>query len=131
MWQALLAIACGAAIGAITRWGLGLGLNAMFPAIPPGTLVANWIGGYFIGLAVPLLLAHPDWPAPWRLFIVTGMLGGLTTFSTFSLEIADLVTQQRWALAIGGIVLHVGGSLALTLAGIATTAAIVGRQATG
>lgn len=124
MLQSLLAIALGAAIGAIGRWGLGLGLNALFPAIPPGTLAANLIGAYLIGLALPWLLAHPDWPPVWRLFVVTGLLGGLTTFSAFSGELALLVQQGRLALAAAAVALHVGGSLALTLAGMASYAAL-------
>lgn len=120
MLQSLLAISLGAALGALGRWGLGLGLNALFPAIPPGTLLANLVGAYLIGLALPWLAAHPDWPPAWRLFIVTGLLGGLTTFSAFSGEVAHLLQQGRLALAAGAIALHVGGSLALTLAGFAT-----------
>jgi CrcB protein len=124
MLQSILAIALGAALGALGRWGLGLGLNAVFPAIPPGTLAANLLGAYLIGLAVPWLLAHPDWPPAWRLFIVTGLLGGLTTFSAFSVEVAQLLQQGRLTLAASAIALHVGGSLALTLAGMASHAAL-------
>lgn len=120
MLQSILVIALGAAIGALARWGLGLGLNAFFPAVPPGTLVANLIGAYLIGLALPWLLAHPEWGPGWRLFIVTGLLGGLTTFSAFSGEVALLIQQGRMTLAAGAIAAHVGGSLALTLAGMAT-----------
>lgn len=122
MLPSLLAIAAGAALGALCRWWLGLALNAWFPALPPGTLAANLIGGYLAGVALPLLLAHPELPPAWRLFVITGFLGGLTTFSAFSLEIAALLQQGRLVLAAGGIVLHVGGSLAATLAGFATVA---------
>lgn len=124
MGLTILAISLGAALGALSRWGLGLALNGLFPAIPPGTLAANLIGGYLVGLALPLLTANPEWGAAWRLFIVTGFLGGLTTFSAFSGEVAHLLQQGRLALAAGGIVLHVGGSLALTLAGFATVEAL-------
>lgn len=120
MLQSILAIALGAALGALARWGLGLGLNALFPAVPPGTLLANLVGAYLIGLALPWLLAHPEWGPGWRLFIVTGLLGGLTTFSAFSSEVALLLQQGRLTLAAGAIALHVGGSLALTLAGMAS-----------
>lgn len=120
MLQSVLAIAIGAALGALMRWGLGLGLNAVFPAIPPGTLAANLIGAYFIGLALPWFLGHPEWSPAWRLFAITGLLGGLTTFSAFSLEAALLVQQGRLGLAAAAIAAHVGGSLALTLAGMAT-----------
>jgi CrcB protein len=120
MLQSVMAIALGAAIGALGRWGLGLGLNALFPAIPPGTLVANLIGAYVIGLVLPLLASHPEWPPAWRLFVVTGFLGSLTTFSTFSAETTQLLQQGRLGLAAAAVAAHVGGSLAMTLAGIAT-----------
>jgi fluoride exporter len=124
MGLTILAISLGAALGALARWGLGLALNGLFPAIPPGTLVANLVGGYLVGLALPLLAAHPEWGAAWRLFVLTGFLGGLTTFSAFSGEVAQLLLQGRLVLAAGAIGLHVGGSLALTLAGFATVEAL-------
>ena len=95
MGLTIAAIAIGAALGALARWGLGLALNGLFPAVPPGTLAANLIGGYLVGLALPVLTAHPEWGAAWRLFIVTGFLGGLTTFSAFSGEVALLLQQGR------------------------------------
>lgn len=122
MGLTIFAISLGAALGALSRWGLGLALNGLFPAIPPGTLLANLVGGYLIGLALPLLTLHPEWGTAWRLFIVTGFLGGLTTFSAFSAEVALLLQQGRWLLAGGAMGLHVGGSLAMTLAGFATVA---------
>ena len=122
MGLTIVAISLGAALGALSRWGLGLALNGLFPAIPPGTLLANLVGGYLIGLALPLLTLHPEWGTAWRLFIVTGFLGGLTTFSAFSAEVALLLQQGRWLLAGGAMGLHVGGSLAMTLAGFATVA---------
>lgn len=122
MLMSMLAVAAGAALGALCRWSLGLVMNAWYPALPPGTLVANVVGGYLAGLALPLLLAHPELPAAWRLFVITGFLGGLTTFSAFSLEVAMLLQQGRVLVAAGGVALHVGGSLAATLAGFATVA---------
>ena len=122
MGLTIVAISLGAALGALSRWGVGLALNGLFPAIPPGTLLANLVGGYLIGLALPLLTLHPEWGTAWRLFIVTGFLGGLTTFSAFSAEVALLLQQGRWLLAGGAMGLHVGGSLAMTLAGFATVA---------
>ncbi len=116
----MLAISLGASLGAMSRWGLGLWLNAWFPAVPPGTLAANLIGGYLIGLALPLFLAHPEVGPHWRLFVVTGFLGGLTTFSAFSGEVAHLLQQGRLLMATGAIGVHVIGSLAMTLAGFAT-----------
>ena len=124
MLLSLLAISTGAALGALCRWLLGLAMNAWIPALPPGTLAANLVGGYLAGVALPLMLAHPDWPPAWRLFVITGFLGGLTTFSTFSMEIALLLQQGRWMLASAGIAMHAGGSLVCTLAGFATVAAL-------
>lgn len=117
---ALLAIGIGAALGAWLRWALGLGLNLLFPAIPPGTLAANLLGGYIIGLALAYFLQAPQIAPEWRLLIITGFCGGLTTFSTFSAEIALLFQQGRLGVMAGAIVLHVGGSLAMTLAGLAS-----------
>lgn len=118
--SSLFAIGCGASAGAILRWLLGLSLNAFFPAIPMGTLVANLLGGYLIGVAVAMLAAHPGLAPEWRLFIITGFLGGLTTFSTFSAEVVSLLQEGRllWAGAV--IAAHVVGSLAMTLFGFAT-----------
>lgn len=124
MLTSLLAIAIGAAIGAIARWLLALGLNGLFPALPPGTLLANLIGAYLIGLALGLFAQHPDLPPHWRLFVITGVLGGLTTFSTFSGEVTHLLQQGRLAWAGAAISAHVLGSLALTLAGLATAEAL-------
>ena len=124
MLPSILAIAAGAALGALCRWALGLALNAWYPALPPGTLAANLIGGYLAGIALPLLMANPDWPPAWRLFIITGFLGGLTTFSAFSLEMATLLQQGRFVTAMAGVAVHAAGSIAATLAGFATVAAL-------
>jgi CrcB protein len=117
----LLAVGIGAALGAWLRWILGLTFNSLFPAIPPGTLLANLIGAYVIGCAIGVFTQWPTMSPEWRLFIVTGFCGGLTTFSTFSAEISALAMQSRFAAMVGAIGLHVGGSLALTLLGIAST----------
>ena len=122
MLHAALAVGVGAALGAWLRWGLGVGLNRLFPALPPGTLVANLLGGYLIGVAVAALAQAPQLAPEWRLFIITGFLGGLTTFSTFSAEVVHALQQGRtgWALAtVGG---HVLGSVGMTLLGMATVA---------
>jgi fluoride exporter len=116
----ILAVGVGAALGAWLRWALGALLNGLFPAIPPGTLVANLIGGYVIGGAIGYFSQAPGISAELRLFIITGFCGGLTTFSTFSAEITDLFQQARWGAMSAAIGLHVGGSLAMTLLGIAT-----------
>ncbi len=120
MWKAILAISVGAAVGALLRWELGGRLNSIVPSLPLGTLAANLIGGYIIGLAVAYFAQAPHIAPEWRLFIVTGFCGGLTTFSTFSAEVVALLQQGRLAWALGTIATHVTGSLLMTLAGIAT-----------
>jgi CrcB protein len=120
MVVAVIAISLGAAIGALLRWGLGVGLNHLFPALPPGTLVANLVGGYLIGIAMSVFAQAGTLPPEWRLFIVTGFLGGLTTFSSFSAEVVTLMQQGRAGWAMATVATHVLGSLALTLAGIAS-----------
>lgn len=119
-YYAFLAIGGGAALGAWLRWGLGLWLNSRVPALPPGTLVANLMGGYLIGLAVAFFMYYPNLSPAWRLFIVTGFLGGLTTFSTFSAETVTLLLRGQYAWAVGIIVAHLGGSLLMTILGIQT-----------
>ncbi|OIQ69744.1 putative fluoride ion transporter CrcB [mine drainage metagenome] len=120
MWKPILAISFGAAMGALVRWQLGLKLNGIFPSLPPGTLVANLIGGYVIGLAVAFFAQAPNIAPEWRLLIITGFCGGLTTFSTFSAEVVSLLEDHRLAMAMGSIAAHVMGSLTMTLAGLAT-----------
>ena len=120
MWKPILAISSGAALGALLRWQLGARLNALLPALPLGTLAANLIGGYIVGLAVAYFAQAPNIAPEWRLLIITGFCGGLTTFSTFSAEVVTMLQEGRlgWAMAtIGG---HLGGSLLMTLAGLAT-----------
>ncbi len=119
--MAVLAVSLGAALGALLRWGLGLGLNAAFPALPLGTLLANLIGGYLMGLALGLFSLHTEIPPEWRLFVITGFLGGLTTFSAFSAEVMHALQQGRigWAALTVGV--HVAGSVALCFAGLATS----------
>jgi len=114
------AIALGAALGALLRWQLGVRLNALFPAIPPGTLVANIIGGYIIGVAMAYFAQASAIAPEWRLLIVTGFCGGLTTFSTFSAEAVSLLQTGRVSMAMAAIALHVTGSLLATLAGLAS-----------
>ncbi len=116
----LLAIGVGAAVGAWLRWLLGLLLNPVFVAIPLGTLAANLVGGYVIGVAIAVFAQIPSISPEWRLLIITGFCGGLTTFSTFSAEIASLLQQGRLAMLACEVAAHVGGSLAMTLLGIAS-----------
>jgi CrcB protein len=116
----LLAIGIGAALGAWLRWGLGLVLNPLFPTVPLGTLAANLIGGYLVGAAVTVFHIHTDLPPEVKLFVITGFLGGLTTFSTFSAEVVSLIQRDEYAWALGTAALHLGGSLLLTGLGILT-----------
>ncbi|MBL7228096.1 MAG: fluoride efflux transporter CrcB [Pseudomonas sp.] len=118
MFKSLIVIAIGASLGAWLRWILGMKLNALFPTIPPGTVVANMVGGYIIGLAIAFLAASPTLSPEWRLLIITGFCGGLTTFSTFSAETVALIQEGRLLWALGSISLHVAGSLAMTAAGL-------------
>jgi CrcB protein len=122
MLSAVIAISLGAALGALSRWGLSLGLNHLLPALPLGTLAANLVGGYLVGLAVALFAQQPGLPAEWRLFVITGFLGGLTTFSTFSAEVVNALQAGRLGWAAATVVAHLAGSLLLTLAGMATPA---------
>lgn len=120
MLISILAISLGASLGALLRWFLGTSLNSLFPSIPPGTLVANCIGGYLIGIALSVFAQHPQLAPEWRLFVITGFMGALTTFSTFSAEVTTQIQQGRIDMASLAIIIHVGGSLILTLAGMAT-----------
>jgi len=117
MWKPILAISLGSSLGALMRWVLGNQLNRLFPAVPPGTLSANLIGGYIIGVAVAYFSQAPNIAPEWRLLIVTGFCGGLTTFSTFSAEVVILLQNGRLAWALGAIAIHVSGSLLMTVLG--------------
>lgn len=120
MWLSVFAISGGAACGALLRWYLGMQLNALFPNVPPGTLVANLLGGYLIGLAIMALSQFSSLAPEWRLFVITGFLGALTTFSTFSAEMVSLLQSDKFGWALGGIAMHVVGSLVMTFAGMGT-----------
>ena len=113
----VFAICIGASVGALARWGLGLWLSPG-GLIPWGTLAANLVGGYLIGIAVAVFQAMPQLDPVLRLALVTGFLGGLTTFSSFSAEVVSLLMQQRYMLSLGVATVHVVGSLLLTVAGI-------------
>lgn len=114
------AVGIGAALGAWLRWGLTAWLNPKVPSFPLGTLAANLIGGYVVGLAVAFFLARPDLPHEWRLFAITGALGGLTTFSTFSAEVTELAMRGDYAAGALLAFAHLAGSLLLTFAGFLT-----------
>jgi CrcB protein len=122
--NSIVLIGAGAALGAILRWLLGLALNDLFPAIPPGTLAANLLGGYLVGMAMEAFSAPLGMAPELRLLVITGFLGGLTTFSTFSAEVTRLLQQGRLLLAGAEITAHVAGSVLLTMLGIATVMAI-------
>lgn len=115
-----LAIGIGAALGAWLRWGLGLWLNPVFATMPLGTLAANLSGGYLIGVAIAFFAQHPGLAPEWRLLAITGFLGGLTTFSTFSAEVFTLLSrgQMGWAVATASV--HLMGSVAMTGLGVWT-----------
>ena len=120
MWRSFIAVSIGGVFGCLMRWVLALFLNSAFPTIPPGTLAANLIGCYLIGIALGFFTLYPAFAPEWRLFITTGFCGGLTTFSTFSAEIVTLLQAGRTLWAVAAISVHLIGSLAMTIAGIGT-----------
>src|SRR3974390_2969744 len=122
MLKPVIAIFLGSGLGALLRWWLGSQLNGLFPAIPPGTLSANLIGGYVIGMAIAFFATYSALAPEWRLFINTGFCGGLTTFSTFSAEVVTLLQQGRMVWACAAVAAHLFGSLLMTFAGIGTVA---------
>ena len=126
--MSVFAICIGACVGALARWGLGLWLNPG-AVIPLGTLAANLIGGYLVGVAVAVFQSMPHLDPVWRLTIITGFLGALTTFSSFSAEVVGLLGQQRYLLGLGTAALHLFGSLLLTVAGIKTATFFIATHA--
>jgi CrcB protein len=120
MWKSVIAISIGATAGALLRWVLGNRLNALFPTLPLGTLAANLIGGYIIGAAAAFFAVFSTLAPEWRLLVITGFCGGLTTFSTFSAEVTGLMQQGRMLAASAVIGAHLAGSLLMTFAGIGT-----------
>jgi CrcB protein len=118
------AVGIGAALGAWLRWGLATWLNPRVPHFPLGTLAANLVGGYLVGIAVALVMARPELSPEWRLFIITGFLGGLTTFSSFSAEVTALLVRGEYATGLLLAATHLAGSLLLTAAGFATVRAL-------
>jgi fluoride exporter len=120
MWKPIVAISVGGSLGSLLRWWLGMMFNAYFPTVPPGTLTANLVGGYIIGVAVAFFSNYTALAPEWRLFVITGFCGGLTTFSTFSAEITALLQQGRLMWALGAAATHLVGSILMTFAGIAS-----------
>lgn len=130
----VLAICLGASVGALARWQLGLWLNpvttvAAGTLLPWGTLVANLVGGYLVGVCVAVFQAMPQLDPVWRLALVTGFLGALTTFSSFSAEVVSMLGQQRYMLALGTTTLHLLGSLLLTILGLWSTTYLIATRA--
>ena len=121
-----VAIGTGAALGAWMRWGLSAALNHLFVNLPLGTFASNMIGGYLIGVAVEVTVHHSVLTPELRLFVMTGFLGGLTTFSTFSAEAVGLLTRQQYGWATTLILAHLLGSLAMTIFGMMTVRALSG-----
>ncbi|MBI3529522.1 MAG: fluoride efflux transporter CrcB [Betaproteobacteria bacterium] len=119
-----IAVGVGAALGAWLRWWLGIALNAVTPNLPLGTLAANLIGGYLIGVAVEYFSQQGGLPVEMRLFVITGFLGGLTTFSSFSAEAVGLLMESRYAWAILLISSHLIGSIVMTVLGIFTVRSV-------
>ena len=125
---AALAICIGASMGALARWGLGLWLSPG-SLISWGTLAANLLGGYLVGICIAVFQAMPQIDPVWRLLLATGFLGGLTTFSTFSAEVVTHLMEARYGLAAGIAMMHVAGSLLLTVAGIKTAMLLIATRA--
>jgi CrcB protein len=122
---ALLGVFLGAGFGASLRYGLNLALNPLVPAVPMGTLASNLLGGYLAGAAAAYFFIRADLPQEYRLLVITGFLGGLTTFSAFSLEMVGLLQSGRFGLALGAASAHLGGSLAMTMLGAWTVRSVL------
>ena len=120
MWLSILAIFCGAGLGALLRASFNLLTVGIASVIPLGTLMSNMVGGYLIGLAIAFFGNNPHLSPEWRLLVITGFLGGLTTFSSFSAEVVTMIQRGEFTWALGTAMLHLVGSLALTLLGIWT-----------
>jgi CrcB protein len=114
------AVGIGAALGAWLRWWLGVAMNALVPGLPMGTLAANLIGGYLVGIAVTAFGQYSGIAPELRLFVITGFLGALTTYSTFSAESVSLLTTGRYGWALAHTLAHLFGSIAMTMLGIVT-----------
>ena len=128
----VIAICLGASVGALSRWQLGLWLNpasASAGLLPWGTLAANLIGGYLIGVGIAVFQSLPQLDPVWRLMLVTGFLGGLTTFSSFSAEVVVFLMEERYGLALGTAALHLCGSLLLTVAGMRSATFFIATHA--
>ena len=128
LMYSVFAICMGASVGALARWGLGLWLTPG-GIIPWGTLAANLVGGYLIGVCIAIFQSLPQLDPVWRLLLITGFLGGLTTFSSFSAEVAIFLMEEKYGLALATATLHVLGSLILTVAGIKSALFLIAARA--
>ena len=124
MWLSILAIFFGAGLGALLRAGFNLLTVGFASVIPMGTLLSNLVGGYLIGIAVAYFGNNPSLSPEWRLLVITGFLGGLTTFSSFSAEVVAFMQRGEITWALGTALVHLIGSLALTYLGILTYQAL-------
>jgi CrcB protein len=120
MWPSILAIFCGAGLGALLRAGFNFATVNISSTLPLGTFIANMVGGYMVGIAVAFFGNNPSLSPEWKLFVITGFLGGLTTFSSFSAEVVGLMQRGEVTWALGTALLHLVGSLVLTFLGILT-----------
>jgi CrcB protein len=125
MWKSVAAVSVGGIVGCLLRWLLGLWFNTQPSVVPLGTLAANLIGGYVVGVAVAFFAINNNLPPEWRLLVITGFCGGLTTFSSFSAEVVTMLRQDRMFWACATIALHLFGSLLMTFAGIATVSGLM------
>jgi CrcB protein len=123
-FSGFFAVGLGAALGAWLRWVFGIVLNPLFANMLLGTLAANLIGGYLIGVAVEYFVHHDSVPPEWRLFVIVGFLGGLTTFSSFSAEAVELLSDRDFLWSFVLVASHLLGSLAMTYLGILTARAL-------
>ena len=124
MWLSILAIFCGAGLGALLRAGFNLATVGVASMLPLGTFISNMVGGYLIGIAVAFFGNNPNLSPEWKLFVITGFLGGLTTFSSFSAEVVGFMQRGEVTWALGTALLHLLGSLCLTFLGISTYQAL-------
>jgi fluoride exporter len=125
MWKAAAAVSVGGIVGCLLRWVLGLWFNTQPSVVPLGTLAANLIGGYIVGIAFAFFAMNTNLAPEWRLLVITGFCGGLTTFSSFSAEVVTMLRQDRIFWACSTIALHLIGSLLMTFAGIATVTGLM------
>jgi CrcB protein len=117
LFKTIIAITTGAALGAISRWLLGIAFNPLFSAFSAGILLANLLGGYLIGVVLYVISIYPDISSTWKLFLITGLLGSLTTFSSFSAEIFNLLQENKWGNALFIALTHLVGSISMTALG--------------